>query len=66
MAPELVTSGTPVTTKADIYSFAIVLWEIVSPNQDLLAAWEASALGHSGVLRTNAVIPTWAMKGQSL
>ena len=66
MAPEIVTRGTLVTTKADVYSFAIVLWEIVSPNQDLLVAWETSALGQSGVLRTNALIPTWAMKGQSL
>jgi hypothetical protein len=42
MAPEMITREVEVTTKADVYSFGVVMWELVSPNVDLIAAWVSS------------------------
>ena len=42
MAPEIGREEVQVTTKADVYSFGVVLWELVSPNVDLLEAWVSS------------------------
>lgn len=42
MAPEMMTRQVEVTTKADVYSFGVVMWELVSPNVDLIGAWVSS------------------------
>ena len=65
MAPEIVVRppGANVTTKADVYSFAVVLWELISPGKDLLAAWETAAFGQDEQLRHMVVIPRWASRG---
>ena len=39
MAPEMGSQEVQVTTKADVYSFGVILWELVSPNVDLFEAW---------------------------
>ena len=39
MAPEMASQEVAVTTKADVYSFGVVLWELISPNVDLIEAW---------------------------
>ena len=63
MAPEIVTREVEVTTKADVYSFGVVLWEIVSPDQDLLGAWETAAFGRDQWLRNAGIVPDWAARG---
>ncbi len=42
MAPEMGKQEVQVTTKADVYSFGVILWELVSPNVDLFEAWVSS------------------------
>ena len=64
MAPEILsrtTSNSAVTTQADVYSFGIVLWEMIS-NMDLYDAWGQAALG-GGRSAIAAVIPAWAARG---
>ena len=64
MAPEILnrtTSNTAVTTQADVYSFGIVLWEMIS-RMDLYDAWGQVALGR-GRSEIPAVIPAWAAQG---
>jgi serine/threonine protein kinase len=56
MAPEMVTRQVEVTTKADVYSFGVVLWELVSPNVDLIGAWVSST--HSTTLDSRATVVT--------
>ena len=63
MAPEIVTREVEVTTKADVYSFGVVLWEIVSPGQDLFAAWETAAFGKDHGIRNAGIVPKWAANG---
>ena len=67
MAPEILkrtgggssSDSVTVTTKADVYSFGIILWEMVS-QQDLAAAWEQAAHGRPALA---VVIPRWAAQG---
>ena len=52
MAPEILQrtkSKSAVTTKADVYSFGLILWEMVSPRVDLAGAWEAAAHGRPAI-----------------
>ena len=67
MAPEILkrtgggssSDSVTVTTKADVYSFGIILWEMVS-QQDLATAWEQAAHGRPALA---VVIPRWAAQG---
>ena len=63
MAPEILQrtkSKSAVTTKADVYSFSLILWEMVSPRVDLAEAWEAAAHGRPAIA---VVVPVWAKQG---
>ena len=60
MAPEVALSG-QLKMPADIYSFGVILWELLTV-QDVLKAWKSAAQGTPRGGRAN-IIPLWAHEG---